>query len=256
MKIVNTLGIPDAFVRAVRADPYTSGGSDFTATSLAAPARQTQLLKQFSDNIEVEAASRFAAILGQATHSILERAARPGIDIIEKRYFLNVEVDGVSYTISAQIDMFEQDSAILYDWKTTKAWAFSKKGGSGKKPEWVQQLNVARYIMTRQEIPFVVKELRIIGLLKDFDQRQAGKSGYPETEIVEASLPIWSDEKAASYIETRIRAHVAAKSVLPLCTKAETWNGRRCSQWCDASKVCLQYREAIKTGLWPKETEE
>lgn len=248
-KIVNKRGIPEPFVRAVINNPYNAGESDFTATSLAAPARQTQLLKQFGDVIEIEAVSRFAAVLGQATHSILERAARPDVDLIEERFFSFMRVDGEEYLVSAQIDLFEQDTGTLYDWKTTKAWAFSKKGGGGKKPEWVQQLNVAAIMIPD------VKHLRIIGLLKDFDQRQAGVNGYPECEVLEAELPLWPREKTVAYIEERIRAHIAARTKLPLCTSKETWGGKRCKQYCDAKSVCTQYQEATKTGLMPEETE-
>lgn len=249
MKIINTRGIPDPFVRAVRNDPYSSGNSDFTATSLAAPARQSQLIRDFGPDIEIEAISRFAAVLGQATHSILERAARP-IDVIERRFFHTIVVDGVPYLLSAQIDLYEPDTETLYDWKTTKAWAFSKKCGSGKKIDWVCQLNVARWLMQGP-----VSHLKIIGLLKDFDQKQASKNGYPSCEVVEAELPIWSHEETLEYIESRIRAHTEARNKLPLCTSKETWGGNRCKSYCDAASVCDQYKQAKITGLMPEERE-
>lgn len=251
MIITNKTGVPDAFVRAVAADPYSSGGSDFTATSLANPPRAAQLVKLHGETIEVEAVNRFASILGQGAHKLLERAARPYIDIIEHRFFMPIVVDGVEYTLSAQIDMFETDTDTLYDWKTTKAWAFSKKGGGGKKPEWSAQLNVARYIMSKQISPNLQpKHLKIIGLLRDWDEKLARRDpGYPQAPVLEASLAVWSDEKVLTYIETRVRAHIAARTALPFCTTGETWAGRRCAGWCDASKVCEQYAESLTTGI-------
>jgi len=254
MEITNNRKLPEAFVRAVTNDPYSSGGSDFTATSLANPPRQRVLIKQNFAKIKVEAFSRFAAVLGQGAHKLLERAARPGIDIIETRYFVVVEVDGKLYKVSAQIDMLDTDTATLYDWKTTKAWAFSKKGGSGKKAEWTAQLNIAKFIMSRQTPAIPVMALSIIGLLRDWDEKVAARDpGYPQNPVLEAPQALWSDDTALEHIQTRIRLHAAAESLLPLCTSAETWGGSRCKSWCDAAQVCSQYQEGLRSGLMFKE---
>jgi hypothetical protein len=254
VKITNKLGLPAAFHRAVEADPYTKGDSDFSATGLANPARATVLIEQAGDALEVDCAGRVAATIGQGAHSILERAARPDIDVIEKRYFADFVVDGVTYVVSAQIDIYETDTGVLSDWKTTKAYAFSKKTGGGKKPEWLQQMNVAAEIMARQAEPIVVKALQIVGLLKDWDKRKSqSETGYPPTEVMTVEIPLWEREKTVRYIEERIRAHVAARVELPQCSTKETWGGNRCGQWCDASSVCEQYKEMIKTGLTKQE---
>lgn len=250
MKLTNKDGLPDAFVRAVAADPYTKGDSDFSATGLATPARAAVLIEQAGENLEVDVSTRVASTIGQGAHSILERAARPGIDIIETRYFAKFEVDGKPYIISTRIDLFESDSGTLHDWKTTKAYAFHKKSGAGKKPEWLQQMNVAAEIMRRQPVPIEVKALKIIGLLKDWNRREVTSPGYPPTEVMTVELPLWDREKAVRYIEERIRAHVAARVELPQCSSKETWGGNRCAGgWCDAASVCSQFQSMKKTGL-------
>lgn len=256
MKLTNMHGLPDAFLRAVKNDPYSKGQSDFSATGLAQPPRATVLIEQAGESLEIDVSTRVAQTLGQGTHSILERAARPGVDVIEKRYFATFTVDGVDYVVSAQIDIYETDSGTLQDWKTTKAYAFHKKSGGGKKPEWAQQMNVAAEIMMRQESPVEVKALRIIGLLKDWDKRKSQtETGYPPTEIMSVEVPMWEREKTLAYIEERVRAHVAARKELPLCTTKETWGGNRCGQWCDASSVCEQFKEMQRTGIHKKEEE-
>lgn len=248
MKLTNKHGLPEVFVRAVANDPYDSGGSDFTATSLAEPARASALKLQFKDGIEVDVSSRVASIIGQGTHSIAERAARPGIDLCEERIFASFEVDGVKYRVSCQLDLYETDSCDLYDWKTTKAYAFSKKSGGGKKPEWIQQLNVCAEILRRNQ--HTPKTLNIIALLKDWNKREVGSGSHPESEVVAVSLPVWSSEDVNTYVIGRIRAHIAARKELPQCTSAEHWGMRRCDQWCDASSVCKQYQDSLKTGLF------
>ena len=247
MKLTNKFGLPDAFMRACQNDPYSKGPSDFSATGLANPARATALIEQFGDQIEIDISTKVASTIGRGVHSILEGAARPELDIIEKRYFAQFIVDDVSYIVSAQIDLFEIDTKTLSDWKTCKAYAFHKKAGAGKKPEWTQQLNVAKELMARNGVE--VKVLKIIGLLKDWSKRETIDPGYPQLEIMTVDLTLWEREKTVKYIEDRIRAHVLAKVDLPKCTSAETWGGNRCQSWCDASSVCEQYKNSLKTGI-------
>lgn len=247
MRITNKFGLPEAFVRAVINDPYDRGDSDYSATSLETPARAMALIAQNSDKIEIDASTKVAVIIGQGAHKIAERAARPGIDICEKRYFAKFNVDGIEYTVSAQIDLYETDSGCLYDWKSTKAFAFNKKSGGGKKPEWVSQMNIGAEIMRRNSIE--PKSITIIALLKDWNKREAKTIGYPPTEVMAVKLDLWTSEETTRYIEEKIRAHVKAKDTLPLCSSKESWSGRRCDGWCDAALFCSQYQESKKTGI-------
>ena len=246
MKLVNKYGAPEAFFRAVQNDPYEKHG-DFSATGLLQPPRAMVLLELHKETIEVDVTTKIATCIGQGVHSLLERAARPGIDIKEKRYFANFEVDGKTYVVSAQIDLYEGDSKTLSDWKTTKAFAFSKKSGGGKKPEWVSQMNIQRFLMEQNGVE--VRTMQIIGLLKDWNKREAGVNGYPVSEIVTAEMPLWSREATNEFIVDRIRAHVNARTHLPQCSLKENWGGNRCKGWCDAASVCDQYQKSLKTGL-------
>lgn len=250
MKYTNKFGLPDVFVRAVINDPYTKGKSDFSATGLANPPRATVLLERYSDNVEVDVSSRVAAIIGQGSHSIAERAARKDVDICEERLFAKFKVDDEIYTVSGQLDLYEKDTCILYDWKTTKAYAFSKKAGSGKKPEWIEQLNIGAELLRRNG--HEPRELKIIAMLKDWKEMEAGSPGMPPSEVVSVDLPMWSSEKVTAHIEDKIRAVAQARKKLPLCSSKDTWGGNRCRRWCDANSVCSQYQESLKTGIMQK----
>lgn len=244
----NRFGLPDAFVRAVLSDPYNNGGADFSATGLQNPPRATALIERFKNEIEVDVSSRVASIIGQGAHSIAERAARPGIDLCEKRLFGKFEVDGRDYIVSAQVDLFETDTGNLLDWKTCKAYAFSKKAGGGVKPEWVEQLNIGAELLRQNGHD--PKKLTIIAMLKDWNKREAGSAGMPKSEVVEVNIPMLHRETVTKNIKSRIKAHMSARENLPRCTSQETWNGNRCSGgWCDAASVCEQFKDAQKTGL-------
>lgn len=203
-------------------------------------------MEAYSDTLEVDVSTRVATTIGQGVHSILERARRPGIDTIEQRYFAGVVVDGTNYVLSAQIDLYESDTKALYDWKTTKSYAFHKRGGS--KFEWEAQMNIGRYLMERSGLE--VKSLNIIGLLKDWNLKTSRmEPGYPPTEVMTTEIDIWPLIEIEAYIDERIRAIVKARHTLPLCGTKDHWGGRRCEQWCDANSVCEQYKQSRKTGV-------
>lgn len=248
MRYTNKHGLPDAFYRAVVNDSYDKGDSDFTATGLETPPRAAALLEQH--DVEIDVSTRVAVIIGRGAHATLECAARPGIDIIEQRFYREIEVDGVMYKIGAQIDIYEGDTRTLQDWKTAKAFAFHKKSGSGNKPEWRSQLNIGKWVIEGNGL--VVEHLRIIGLLKDWNKREITTPGYPPVEVMSVEIEVWPTEKTEDYIRNKIRALVEAKKELPLCSGKENWGGNRCGQWCDAASVCSQYQESLKTGIIQK----
>lgn len=255
MKYTNKYGLPEAFVRAVENDPYNKGGADFTPSSLDQTPRAHALLKAFPDTLEVDVSSRVAAIIGTGAHFIAERAARPNIDLCEERIFSKFIVDGVEYTVSAAVDLFETDTNHLIDWKTTKAYAFSKKAGSGKKPAWIAQMNIGAELLRRQPGKnYNPQKLTIIAMLKDWSPREAGTAGCPEQEVIAVPMPVWTSEQTVTYIEERIRILTAA-TIDTECSSKDSWAGRRCAQWCDANAVCTQYQEALKTGILIKKAE-
>lgn len=233
----NIHNIEDAFVRLVKNDKYDKGNSDFSATGLAVPPRARVLLE--TNDVYVDVSSRVDSIIGQATHLVAERAARPEVDVSETRFFSDFIVDGVKYIVSAQVDLYEVDSGLLLDWKTTKAYAFN-----GKKPpkiEYVQQLNVGAELLRRNG--YTPSRLKIMAFLKDWKRTDAVKSGYPKLSIICPEIEMWSPERCVAYIEDRVRAHVLARTRLPWCSPSETWYGNRCEFYCDAKSACDQYKQ-------------
>lgn len=246
MKYTNKYNAPAPFVRAVENDPYDNGGADFTASQISGweTPRCYALLRLFKDQITVDVCSRTATMIGNGVHSLAERAARPGIDLCEVRYFADFVVDGKTYVVSAKIDLYEQDTGILWDWKTAKSGGFAK--GRGKKPDYKAQLNIAREIMMRQPTPIEPRELKIIGILKDW----ADYISDPPAPVIAVDLPVWPREETVAFIEKQIRARVAALKDLPECTTGETLGGKKCGTYnCEANSVCTQYQEMLKTGL-------
>src|SRR6185436_15819592 len=106
--ITNRHGLPAPLVNAMRNDPYTKGRSDISVTQLIQPPQPRKLLK--GREIEEDASELIWRLLGQAVHTILERAY-PDTAITEKRVFGEV----LGWIVSGQFDVY--DNGLLSDYK-------------------------------------------------------------------------------------------------------------------------------------------
>lgn len=199
--------LPDAVVAAVTNDPYTRGKSDISVTQLITPPYQRKL-RETVEPIE-DVSDRIWSLLGQATHTILERAYR-GKGEVEERLFS--EVNG--WTVSGQYDVIEE--AVLMDYKITSVW--SVKGDT--KIEWEQQLNLLRLLAHRNGK--TITGLRIIAFLRDWSKVKAKTEGdYPQAQVVPIDIDVWPLEKAEAYLLERVKAHQSLTP--PPCTPDERW---------------------------------
>lgn len=249
MNVTNLLGLPDSLVRAITNDSYNRGDCDYSVTQLLKPARAVALERLHADELVEDASTRIWSLLGQSVHVIVERAARAGIDLVEKRFFSKF----LGKTVSGQIDLLERDTKTLSDFKVTKAYPFTVRGGAGTKFDWTFQLNAQLELMRRNNED--AEKLQIVGILKDFDARCMDPSnrlkfmpGYPKHEVVVSPVEVWKRVQTQVAIEERVLMHEQAKVKLPLCTVEETWGGRRCKSYCGAMPFCSQYQDALKTG--------
>lgn len=249
MRLTNKYNLPAAFLRAAENDPYDRGEADFSVTELLNPPRAQALKAIHKDELEEDCSDRVFAILGQSVHKILERAARPE-DIVERRLYGSF----IGNVLTGQIDLLETDRKVLSDWKVVKSYPFTKKGGRGQKPEWIQQLNMQLELLRMNDLD--AERLQIVGIIKDWTEacldpynKHKYMEGYPEAEIVTIDIPIWPREKTQNFIKERIEAHIAARFNLPQCTPTETWGGNRCKSYCSVATFCSQYQASKKTGL-------
>lgn len=246
MKITNKYNLPHAVVRAAENDVYSKDGADFTSSQLSNPPRAEALKALNPISLEIDASSRCAAMLGTAIHGVLERGARPDVDIIEKRYF----AEFLGYKLGGKIDLYQTDDKTLYEYKSCLAGAFSKKNGGGKKFDWIAQASVNKLLMEMNGV--VVKRVVVVGWLVDWRGWNLSDPNYPRCSVPMAEIETWGREKTIAYIEERIKLHAAALKELPFCTSKEVW---RCSEYCEAAPICSQYQEAKKTGILEKREE-
>lgn len=242
MKFSNNLKLTAPLVHALTDDDYDPGKGDYTPSSLSRPAYMAALEKKFDDQIVVDCASRVWTLLGKATHNIVEIASK---GVVNNRSEERVYCKIGKWLISMKFDNLFLDikNSILEDYKTTSVYKF-KPDFQGTLPEaddWDAQLNIGAYILRHDwhthdgenfiegKAPIQLKEIRIIGILKDHRKVMArSDKTYPRHPIATRSFQIWSDEKLEAYVTEKANAQDFGKKNeikdIPVCTKKEMWS--------------------------------
>lgn len=217
MKLTNKYKLPLTLAAAIKNDPYTAGNSDITTTSLILPPRIYQLKKRHFSELHEDISDNIYRLLGQNTHSILERVNISDC-VIEKRYYADI----CGWKVGGQIDLYEKLTKVLSDWKVTSVWSVM----NGLKPEHKQQLNINAYLMRLKGIS--PAKLQIVNFLRDWSKHKIKDYGYPKCQVVVQAVPLWNDEKTKSWIEDRIKLHQSCENMpddqLPACTERERWD--------------------------------
>jgi hypothetical protein len=265
--ITNRHGLPAPLVNAIRNDPYSRGRSDISVTQLIQPPQPRKLLK--GRDVEEDAADCIWRLLGQAVHTILERAY-PETAVVEKRIFSKVR----DWIVSGQFDVYENE--VLTDYKITSVYARDGK------IEWENQLNVLRALCHRNEMP--VNKVQIVAIFRDWRPKEALAEDYPNAQVAVLPVPLWPIERAEEYLEERVRLHQLDEP--PPCTDEERWHQpdkwalmmkgkkraiklfdkqpeitltegqywehrpgayRRCESYCNASTICPQWQAYLET---------
>ena len=223
MKITNQANLPEPIVQAVIADPYPHGKTgDISATALIGPPQIRMLKREHWSAIEEDASDRIWALLGQAVHAILERAAKADgnrVHLIEERLFAVVE----GWQISGQFDraaLIETSGAwVLQDYKVTGVMSIV----GGIKPEWEAQLNVLRWLLHMHG--HKIDRLEVVPIFRDwFKSKAKHTKNYPPAPSMCLPVPAWDLEKTEAYIIERVRLHQKAEQGIAIeCTPEERW---------------------------------
>ena len=212
--ITNVHGLPQSIVAAVTADPYVGGG-DISVTKLIDAPQIRTLMAQHKDKITTDVSERIWSLLGQAVHTILERAAlRQEGMVAEDRLYAEV----AGWQLSGQFDVMQMDTGVLSDYKVTTVYKLQNIDG------WTQQLNVLRWLAHKNGI--AVTSLEIIAILRNWQKGEAERKpdSYPQTPIVRVEIPLWSLEDAEEYILDRVQLHQYAQQGGRVdCTNEERW---------------------------------
>lgn len=214
MKITNNYGLPGAIVEAISNDSYDPGQkTDMSVTGLLSPPRQKALQREHYNEIVEDASDRIWALIGQAVHSILERSEKSAI--VEERLYM--PIDG--WLISGQYDRMTLRQKTIQDYKMMSVWEVIY----GLKPEKTAQLNILLQLAVANGYNEITN-LEIVGIFRDWQKAKARyDKNYPQSQVARIKVDVWKEEKRIEYIMDRIKAHKAAREILPECTPEERW---------------------------------
>lgn len=218
MVINNAYNLPDSLVRAVSLnDRPKFGPKTISVTTLIRPPQMRALEKIHEAEIVEDVSDKLWILLGRAVHKVLEMAAdKEAGDVPEER--ITAELDG--WTISGQRDLIERDGTII-DWKCVSVYSFLL----GTKDEWVQQLNILRWIAEKngQSVP----SIKIHAILRDHQKSKVSpdEPDYPPIPFINVDVEMWPMEKTEAFIRDRLAAHEKSlidPNAVP-CTPEERW---------------------------------
>lgn len=236
MKVTNKFGVPAPLLTLANAEYYSKGAASYSVTELMSPPKIRRLREQHDGDIETDVSDMLWSMLGSALHVVMERGVTEGW-VSEERLFL--EIDGV--TISGAIDL-QHNTAFgteIIDYKMTSAWSVMRE-----KQEWIQQLNIYKYLVEKVKGERVVS-LKVCAFIRDFSRHDA-RDEYPKAPIHMVDLPVWSIEETEAYIKGRLEMHRNAKVAADLgdelqpCTAEERWT---------SETVYAVKREGRKTAI-------
>jgi hypothetical protein len=198
-----------------------------SVTQLIGPARIRQLMVRHAEDMKQpwrDVSENIWALWGSAIHAVL--AGSDNSNVLSEEA-LKVELRPESdpkggYYLTGIPDLYD-DEGTLWDYKTSKAFAFYSKNA---KPEWVQQTNIYAWMLRKHG--FEVKRIVIQGFVKDFDRYRALQHGdYPACDVPQYEVPMWTDAQVEEFIRDRVKVHNEAahcdEAELPLCTDIERW---------------------------------
>jgi hypothetical protein len=218
MKITNNFKLPESLVRAV--ENHTHKGGDYSASQLGKSPREYWLNKRHHDKLTSDVSDNIWALFGTAVHYVLEKSATEN-QITEQ--YMSTEIEGK--TFSGTSDCLEQNETgyTVIDYKTTSVWSIVYKD---RIIEWEKQLNSYAYLF--KESGFDITEIKVIAILRDWQKSKAKfDPNYPQSQVVEITIPVWETEAQKNYIAGCIRNTELFKDIpdneLPLCTDEELW---------------------------------
>lgn len=227
--LTNKFFLPDAFVRAVKNEKYSSRGNISITSLIDSP--RVRLLKKHH-TYEEDVSSTVWALFGTAVHAIIERSSEFHDDV-ENEMQLSMMID--DWEVTGTCDMYEKSTCTITDWKVTSVWKVIK--GLSDDDGWVKQTNCYAAMIRAKGLD--VKSIKVIAILKDWKAREAMyNADYPQQPVVTLHVPVYSHQGMIDYMTKRVKLHKEAEQLfynsssdgtvsedkLPVCTPQERWS--------------------------------
>ena len=146
------------------------------------------------DFVVEDVSDRVWAVMGQAVHTVLERAGTSAL--VEERLFMDVN----GWKLSGQFDRLHVADKTIQDWKVTTTY---KAQGD---ESWTRQLNILRMLAINNG--HNIERLQVVAIFRDWQRSKAERDEkYPQSNVKIIEVPVWDNDFAMAYINERIQAH-------------------------------------------------
>ena len=239
MRITNKFSLPEPYYKSCLKDNHPRFDWDtFSVTELMKGTKEIILTRRHWDELEQDCADMVWAVFGTAVHSIMEGHESEN-EIAEERISMLVPCDEYGIRkVSGGFDLYNGDTKIITDYKTTGVFSYQMKLQEGNESDWAKQLRV--YWLILQKAGFPVKGVRNTVFLKDWSKTQARRDpSYPQKPIVNIDYdfgPVFRSDVAAEMmadLSAKIQEILYYKDKpeeeIPDCTAEERWE--RGEEW-------------------------
>lgn len=251
MKFTNKANLPQGIYNAIVNNIYDKGDARYSVSNLIQPPQILRLIQLHGEEIEIDIADEIFALLGSATHYILQQGSEGSL---QKRYdfrlsqikdiahyiedclarHVPIEVyniqdiikrqeskPGTSMTeerLFASIGNIRVSGAMdWYEWllKEVEDYKVTSVWKILKKDyeDYTAQLNCYKWLLN--ENGYEVNSLQINAILKDWKRFEAhgNNEDYPKIPVVKLAIPIWNDLDTVQFILDRVKLHEKARQI-------------------------------------------
>ncbi len=278
----NKYNFPPYIVKWLTHDSYDHQSDTISATTLLKPARAYVLGKLHNFTLSMDVSDLIALKYGTGLHLSFNEVELS--EIQEKRYYEDIIVDGIKYSVSGKPDIVIDGK--VTDIKSTSVWSYIY--GSSE-DEHRKQLSIYKWLLTANGIS-TLDEGEICYLFTDWSKQKSKiDANYPACRMALKTIKLMSLSDTREYIISRLRVFKEAEKTLPECTSEELWrtsttyavkkeNGKRAIRvfnseeeakafskegqivevrigkakrcgYCVCRKYCLQYHQLKEKGL-------
>ena len=188
-------------------------------------------------------------LFGRALHLVIVEA-RPVIKELglekeytfedENHFEVKIKTKYGTASISGTPDLIVHSKKQIWDYKSAKIYEIRDLlEGNWEKCKHKDQLNIYKVFGFPE-----AKELYLEMYIKDYKQSMKKEGILP---IMVFRVPIMDEDYVKEIVKTKVEYLLSLEKNFQKvrdCRKDETWNGRRCKDYCDINQSCLQYLAA------------
>lgn len=224
MEVTNSHNLPSPIVEAAKSN-YTYRERRISVTELLKGTAEIVLTRRHYQEMSIDASDCVFQIFGSAVHKVLEE--QNPTEYQHQEMHLETDING--WTVSGYIDLFDEETRTVTDYKTASIWKVKMNDWA----DYEQQLKLYAWLLFRNG--YKVDTVQIVALLKDHSKSKAAYDReYPQNPIYRISWGIsWGDLiEARQFVEQKLAeidiAQKLSDDALIPCKPDERWSRGEC----------------------------